>query len=308
MSRHYFFAIKPLFAGLAALIFLQPAFSSAAALKLTLVLSEQGGAYQEYSNALGAQLANKNVSLSVIDADKPLPDSDLVITAGMKAAITVARSKPAAMLAVLIPKEGYSKLLLDSSAQLKSGASVISAIYLDQPLGRKLDLIAAVLPNVSSIAVLYSAPPKELSALRTLVAARKLELNERSISSISDLHAALQSLLLRSDVLLALPDAEIYNTSTIRNILLATYRSKIPLIGFSPAYVKAGALCAVFSTPEQIAAQSSAIILQYAGTHALPAATYAKEFEVSVNEQVARSLGLNIKSVSQLRSEIGMTP
>ncbi|HUX89458.1 MAG TPA: ABC transporter substrate binding protein [Gallionellaceae bacterium] len=308
MSRQYFSAIRPNLTGLIALIFLLPAFSYAAPLKLTLVLSEQGGAYQEYSNALGTQLDNKNVTLSVIDADKPLPHSDLVIAAGMKASITVARSKPAAMLAVLIPKDGYNRLLPDPATPLKGGASAMSAIYLDQPFKRQLDLITAVLPNANTIAVLYSTQHKEISTLRTLLAARKFDLNERSISSVSELNAALQSLLISSDVLLALPDAEIYNTSTIRNILLATYRSKIPLVGFSPAYVKAGALCAVFSTPEQIAAQSLGIILAYAETRALPAATYAKEFEVSVNEQVARSLGLNIKSVSQLRSEIGLTP
>jgi putative ABC transport system substrate-binding protein len=109
-------------------------------------------------------------------------------------------------------------------------------------------------------------------------------------------------------VLLALPDAEIYNTVTIRNILLTTYRNKVPLIGFSPGYVKAGALCAVFSTPAQIAEQSLGIIQEYAETHTLPAAQYAKEFEVTVNEQVAHSLGLNIRSVSQLRREIGAAP
>jgi putative ABC transport system substrate-binding protein len=308
LSSYYFSVVKQIFIGLIACIFLTSGFACARALRLTVVLSEEGGAYQEYSDVLSTRLADKNVRLSVIDADRPLPDSDLVIAAGMKAAITVARARPAAMLAVLIPKEGFGKLLHDFSVQQKAGATAYSAIYLDQPLKRQLDLIAAVLPKTNSIAVLYATPPKELSALRLLAAARKLELNERSVNAESGLFAALQALLLRSDVLLALPDAEIYNTATIRNILLATYRDKVPLIGFSPGYVKAGALCAVFSTPEQIAAQSLSIILEYAETGALPAAQYTKEFEVSVNEQVAHSLGLNIKSVSQLRSEIGAAP
>lgn len=156
--------------------------------------------------------------------------------------------------------------------------------------------------------MLYAAPTKEIVALRVAAAARKFELNERSVISASNLHSALQELLISSDVLLAMPDAEIYNTSTIRNILLATYRNKVPLIGFSPGYVKAGALCAVYSTPEQIAAQSLGIIQEYAEKHVLPAAQYAKAFEVSVNEQVARSLGINIRNVSQIRSEIGITP
>lgn len=268
------------------------------------MLSEQGGAYQEYSSTLAAQLANKNVAVSVITAGQELPEADLVIAAGMKAATYVTRIRPAAMLAVLILKEGYARLRNDFPLQVESGAIRYSAIYLDQPLKRQLDLISSVLPETRSIGVLYTEPPKELGALRAMVAARKLELNERSVTSASHIHAALQELLISSDVLLALPDAEIYNTSTIRNILLATYRNKVPLIGFSAGYVKAGALCAVFSTPEQIATQSVAIIQQYAEQRTLPAAQYSTAFEVSVNEQVARSLGLTTKSVSQVRSDI----
>lgn len=308
MSRIHFFAVKMGFIGLAVFLLLSFELACAETHKVTVVLSEEGGAYREFSNAISALLVNKNVILNVIDADKPLPSSDLFIAAGMKAALTVAAAKPAAMLAVLVPREGFNKLLNDFSAPVKSGTGAYSAIYLDQPYKRHLDLIAAALPNARAIGVLYSAAPKDLNKLRLLAESRKLEFQERSSASSSSLYASLQSLLLSSDVLLALPDAEIYNTSTIRNILLATYRNKVPLIGFSPAYVKAGALCAVFSTPEQIARQSLGIILEYAATGVLPAAQYAKDFEVSVNEQVSHSLGLNIKSAALLRSEIGVAP
>lgn len=308
MNCNFISAFRTALPALLALILLHSAHASAAPLKLAVVLSEQGGAYQEYSNALVEKLANKNVALSLLASGQALPEADLVIAAGMKAAMYVARTHPAAMLAVLIPTEGYARLRNDFPVQAESGAIRYSAIYLDQPLKRQLDLIRSVLPEASSIGVLYAAPPKELGALRAMAAARKLEMNERSVTSASNMHAALQELLISSDVLLALPDAEIYNTSTIRNILLATYRNKVPLIGFSAGYVKAGALCAVFSTPEQIATQSLGIIQHYAEKRSLPAAQYATEFEVSVNEQVARSLGIMIKNVSQVRSEIAITP
>jgi hypothetical protein len=306
--RRYLFLLNSILALLPGIFLLSAVSAYAETLKLTVVLSERGGAYQEYSNALSAGLLNKNFTLNVIDADSPLPDSDLVIAAGMKAATNVARGRRAAMLAVLIPREGFGKLLNDFPGQMKAGTNSISAIYFDQPLKRQFDLITAVLPKAGSVAVLYATPPKELSTLRMLAVTRKLDLNERIPDSESGLNSALQELLESSDVLLALPDAKIYNTGTIRNILLSTYRSRVPLIGFSPAYVKAGALCAVYSTPEQIAVQSVALIQEYAESRTLPPAQYAKEFEVLVNEQVARSLGLDIKSASQLRSEIGKTP
>jgi len=247
--------------------------------------------------------------MKVVSVDQPLPDAELVIAAGMKAALAVARSKPAAMLAVLIPKEGYAKLQNElTGVGGKGGATLLSAIYLDQPLKRQLDLITAVLPHTRSIGILYSSSPKEISSLRSQMLARKLALVERSPTDTITMHAALQSLLQSSDVVLALPDTEIYNSATIRNILLTTYRNKTPLIGFSPAYVKAGALCAVFSTPEQLSSHALTIITGYAESHSLPAAQYAKGFEVAINEQVARSLGLALKSESQVRLEMGGTP
>ena len=179
---------------------------------------------------------------------------------------------------------------------------------LDQPIKRQLDLITALLPQARSIGLLYTTQPKELNALRMLASTRKLLVNERAVDAGTGIHAALQELLLSSDALLAWPDAEIYNASTIRNILLATYRNKVPLLGFSGAYVKAGAVGAVFSTPQQIAAQSASIVQAYRESHSLPAMQYAKEFEVSVNEQVARSLGLTIKSAAQLRAEMELIP
>jgi putative ABC transport system substrate-binding protein len=299
-SAHVQFCIRLLL-----LLSLLPAFAYAGELKIALVLSEQGGAYQEYANELAAQLSANGVTLTVTDAGKPLPEADLVVAAGMKASLHVAASTPAAMLVVLVPKEGVGKLTSEFPALVKPGKNRFSSIYLDQPFNRQLDLVAAVLPKARSVGVLYSAQPRELARLRTAAAERNYELNERISTSFPTMNAALQSLLLSSDVLLALPDAEIFNASTIRNILLTTYRSKVPLVGFSPGYVKAGALCAVYSTPQQIAEQSADMIRAFANVRVLPAAQYAKQFEVSVNEQVARSLGLNIRSAAEVGSEIG---
>lgn len=289
------------------------AYGNAEDLKLALVLSEDSGAYLDYSNALKASLADRNVVLSVFAAGQPLPESDLVIAAGMKAATVAARGNPAALLAVLIPKQGYGKLLDDFPFLKQPGGNSFSAIYLDQPIRRQLDFIALLLPSAKTIGVLYTSPPAEMNALRAQAAAHRVRLYERAVNtsstgSASPMYSALQELLVSSDVLLALPDAEIYNSSTIRNILLATYRNRVPLVGLSAAYVKAGALGAVYSTPEQIAIQTSDLVKAFAETHLLPSAQYAGEFEVSVNEQVAHSLGLTVKSATQLRAEIGKMP
>ncbi len=166
----------------------------------------------------------------------------------------------------------------------------------------------AVLPATRNVGVLYSTPPPELQNVRHLLAGKNIRLHDRAVDGAQSLNDALESVLNESEVLFVLADAEVYNAGTIRNILLTAYRKQIPLVGISQAYVKAGALCAVYTTPEQIAEQASGMIQRYAETGRLPAAQYPSNFEVSVNMQVARSLDLHIKDADQLRDEIRRTP
>ena len=270
-------------------------------LTVTVVQSGDGGAYQDFTNALRNALLNQNIPLAVTGINKVIPDSGLVIAVGMKAAETVAASDAPFVLNVLVTKAGYEKLLRNFPH--RAGSHTFSAIYLDQPVSRQAHLIAAILPDRHRVGLLYSTPPGELEQIRQEMGKRGLRLREKAVGTQS-VPEALQELLLDSDMLLALPDSAIYNNSSIRNILLATYRSRVPLIGFSSAYVKAGALCAVFSAPEQIAAQVASLIRQFSETRLLPAAQYPQEFEVMVNERVARSLGLHVRSAIELRKGI----
>ena len=267
-----------------------------------MVQSESSGPYLEFTAALRELVVTRGSAVAVIDPSGPIPSAGLIVAVGMKAATAVAASNAPFVLNVLIPKTGYEKLLRDFPQRANSHA--FSAIFLDQPAARQIHLIASILPDKHSIGLLYSTPPAELVQLRAEIARHGLSLRKQAVSPALPLADALQELLQDSEVLLALPDTAIYNSSTIRNILLATYRSGIPLIGLSPAYVKAGALCAVYSTPAQLATQAAMLIQKFAETGALPGAQYPQEFEVMVNEQVARSLGLNIKSESVLHDEI----
>ena len=273
-------------------------------LLVAVVQGESSEPYLEFTRALRDNILKRNVDLVVVDDPaKPVPDADLVISVGIKAATAVAASNAPVVLNVLIPKAGYEKLLRDFPA--RANVKTFSAIFMDQPQARQIRLIAAILPDKRRIGVLFDSFPKdELMQLRQQISRYGLTLHERVISQALPLHEALQELLQDSEVLLALPDSTVYNSSTLRNILLATYRSNVPLIGLSPAYVKAGALCAVFSTPAQIATQAAIAIQQFWEISALPVAQYPQLFEVTVNEQVGRSLGLSIKSPAELHNEM----
>jgi ABC-type uncharacterized transport system substrate-binding protein len=278
-------------------------FSSAyaAPLRVHVVLSERGGAYQAFGDALREEFKSQSVSLSIGESEDEAVEADLNIAVGMKAANSlVAVKKP--VLNVFVPKFGYDKLV--KSANSRNTA----AIYLDQPMERQLGFLVAALPRVWHVGILYTTPPPGLPSLRQLALERHLVLHEKVVGPERDLVDALDGVLEESEALLVLPDTDVYNAGTIRNILLTSYRKHVPLIGISPAYVKAGALCAIYSTPFQIAEQTADAIRQFAVTAKLPPNQYPREFEVSVNMQVARSLDLPIKDAEKLREEIRRKP
>jgi len=270
---------------------------------VTIVLSEKNGFYEEFSDALDTQLSASGVSHRVIDSSGSIPDSGLVIGVGMKAAVVVAASNAASVINVLITNASHNKLLHDFPDRATSRN--ISAIYLNQPVYRQLGLVTAILPGKHNVGILYSNQSTELEDVRQVLNEHHLKVQEQKVDQTHSLADSLQEILLgRSEMLLAIPDAAVYNDSSIRNILLATYRRGIPLIGYSSGYVKAGALCAVYSTPAQIAAQAARLIIKFNETHKLPAPQYPREFKVMVNAQVADSLGLQVKSASVLHDEI----
>lgn len=287
------------------LVFLLSCISPAQAepLQITLAISEEGGAYRAFSETLLGKLQSDKYAVKIKRPEDALGGSDLYIAVGMKAAIQLA-AKDIPTLNVFIPKTGYERLQRESAPR----GAPRSAIYLDQPMERQVALLSAALPGTKHVGVLYTAAPAELQSLRRLLNDRNIRLHERGVDQSHPINDALEEVLGESEVLFVLPDSDIYNASTIRNILLTSYRKQIPLVGISQAYVKAGALCAVYSTPEQIATQAHSMIERYAGSGKLPAAQHPSEFEVSVNIQVARSLDLRIKEEEKLRDEIKERP
>jgi ABC-type uncharacterized transport system substrate-binding protein len=268
-------------------------------LRVTVVLSEEGGVYQEFSELLRVKMPLPKFALNTVSVNQPLTASDLYIAVGMKAAEELA-SRDIPVLNVLVPKAGNDNL--PHGAALRTVPR--STIYLDQPIERQVAFLLTALPSTRNVGIIYSTPPPELSNIRRLLADRSIRLHDKNVGGAQSLNDALESILSESEVLFVLADAGVYNAGTIRNILLTSYRKQIPLVGLSQAYVKAGALCAIYSTPKQIAAQAAEAVRFFSESGKLPPSQYPKEFEVSVNRQVARSLGIRIEDADQLREEV----
>jgi ABC-type uncharacterized transport system substrate-binding protein len=127
-------------------------------------------------------------------------------------------------------------------------------------------------------------------------------LDIEQIDSSQALLRALNKVLEDNDVLLSVADPVVFNNQTIHHLLLSTYRHGVPVLGLSRAYVEAGALLAVYSTPEQIGMHISDVLLKLSSTGqwTLPAPQSPRYFSVTVNRRVASALELVLPDEAEL--------
>ncbi|PQA78769.1 ABC transporter substrate-binding protein [Rhodoferax sp. TS-BS-61-7] len=273
----------------------------ALAAEVLVLSSERSPSYTDASQAAVSELVRLGVrrtDIALLYVPELTP-GELGATQGAKVWITLgsdalaralAREGRPPVVSALIPRLGFERLLRESTG--KTAAPVV-AVYLDQPFGRQLDLMHQALPDVKRVGVLWGQESLLQQAnLQAAAQARGVELVAGVVPTSTSLFAGLKTVLDGADVLLAVADPQVYNGATISNILLATYRARVPMVAFSPAYVKAGAMLAVYSTPRQIGVQAGALARTVLQGGAVPASQYPLEFSVAVNEHVARSLGM----------------
>lgn len=114
--------------------------------------------------------------------------------------------------------------------------------------------------------------------------------------------ATLSRMLGNIDILLALPDTRINNSKTITSILTTSCRNHIPVVAFSSAYVKAGATVAVVTSLNDISQQVSDVAIKTLNNNSTGTQSMSADyFSVSINFDVARSLGIALRSPSEIK-------
>lgn len=239
------------------------------------------------------------VNRSVLGTLQPTGDAPrIVITLGSESLVSTLKWIPArsTLLAGLIPRSAFERATRDAG---KRSGGALSAIYLDQPLTRQVEALRLLFPNAKNVGVVFgpesqATQPIVASALRS----RGLEMQSATVGTGLSVFAALKFALDSADVLLALADTQVFNSGTIANILLTTYSAQIPMVAFSPAYVRAGALMAVYSTPAQIGNDLGNVTSSFLQTGKLPLPHFPTDFEIAFNASVARSLGIQMDAAT----------
>lgn len=272
--------------------------------EIDLVLSGDAALYGELAGALerGLEAGSGDRGLRVtrrLAADpRPAAPPDLRVAVGMEAC-EAALDTPGAggVLCPLVPRAGFERLP-------RAGIDArVSAIYLDQPVARQLALARALLPGARRVGFLAGPQVRRKAALiREAARAAGFQADLVNADGARDAAQGIERLVARNDLILAVYDAQVLTPATAKWLLHLAYQQGRPVLGFSRAYVTAGAVASVYSTPAQIGRQAADWILAWHtdGLRDLPAAGHPVEFEVAVNRPVARSLGLDPPSEAEL--------
>lgn len=176
--------------------------------------------------------------------------------------------------------------------------------WLDQPLPRLAELLRLALPYRSRVGVLFGPATRAWrEPLQEALRARQWQMQAAQLQESdgpSELFAALSRVLDGSEVLLLLPDAQVVQPSQFQNLLIAAYRQRLPVVSFSQAHVRAGATLGLYTTPAQAALQMLDLLRHAQQPGARTRQQWANQFELDINEPVARSLNLQLPSVAML--------
>jgi putative tryptophan/tyrosine transport system substrate-binding protein len=282
-----------------------------------VALADTGSAHAETAAVLQAELAD--VATVTLAAGRTLLDTQatppaLIITVGVAALEEILKGlatrgeawQRVAVLATLLPRAAYEAQLAQHGLAGPARGRPISAAVLDQPLERQVALLKRALPQALRIGVLPGPQTRpQLDRLESVVRAHGRQLVRAApVDAPEQIYPALRDVLVGSDVLLALPESLIYHPGSLQNILLTTYRARVPLVAFSAAYVKAGALLAVYSTPAQVAEMAAEMARAKLGGRSLPPVQSPRSFAVAANPKVAASLGLQLDTADVIAEDL----
>ena len=135
-------------------------------------------------------------------------------------------------------------ILQGSAAESQTSNKVLMVQF---PVEVQLQWLQKLLPQARRIGILYD-PVQNSNWIREAKKAargKNMEIVPFEVTSAKQLQAGLKYISRNADVLLAIPDQTVYSGKTAKKVLLFSYRNRIPFVGLSASWVKAGALYAL---------------------------------------------------------------
>ncbi|KGK40854.1 hypothetical protein LH51_19010 [Nitrincola sp. A-D6] len=266
---------------------------------LTILLSDRHHVYQEFANAIHTEAFPEHQILTLGEFDNnkgPIPELILAIGArACEAALRAIHQDSDIVYCTFLPSQTFQQMFAQYRSSATAQTVKVTATFMDQPLQRQIYLARLIAPGARSIGTVFgSNSVYQQQAFETLSLAAGFEAQHAFLDERQNPVQVLTPLIQRSDIFLSLPDSAGFNRNVTRWSLYITLRNRVPLIGFSASYAKAGAVVSMYTTTEQLAQQTSQVLNQLITTDIIPEPAYPHEFTLKINQSAARTLRLEL--------------
>lgn len=196
------------------------------------------------------------------------------------------------------PPKIYAMVTMEN-AKTWQGRTDISGVTLDIAPTQQFRIMRQALPDSKRIGVLYHPEQnrKMIEDAKKAAAAAGFSLVAQPVDNVRDIPMALQKIENDIDILWAIYDQTAYSPETTRYILLQSLRKKIPMVGLSPYFAKAGALLAIYGDYTDMGRQMALLAVAVI-RKAEPAQQMSRPrvIKTAVNEKVGRLLNVRISA------------
>ncbi len=153
-----------------------------------------------------------------------------------------------------------STLVLSGSVAAPRGN--LTGVSLDFPADVQIAWLARLLPDRKLVGLLYDPVQNQrrVDAVVGALTARRLTAVAREVRAPAELPDALSLVTDRAEVLLALPDTVVLSRETSQALLLASLENRVPFVGLSEGWVKAGALYSLERDYRDVGLQAAEVL------------------------------------------------
>lgn len=231
---------------------------------VVIIISREAEAYQQVTKNFEAEMRKQRPEIQFIQMSSSDVKKDLLSIKETQPALVFALGSDSVRKASqqLSDRPMLATMILGNNAL--QGQAHATAITLDMPIVKQLQWHQRFLPEAKRVGVLYNPQSNQKWVDQASRIADKLglEIVAVKVKSPQDITSALKSLNNRVDSILAIPDKMVYSSNTAKVVLLFSFRNRIPFIGLSGAWVKAGALYALDWDYSDLGRQSADIALK----------------------------------------------
>jgi putative ABC transport system substrate-binding protein len=185
--------------------------------------------------------------------------------------------------------------------QLIKNSANATGVTLSFPITTHLQWLNRFIPHGRTIAVLFN-PGKNAASLDALLreaATLDIPIMPQAVSQASDLETVLNRLPNEIGAIWSFDDAAVLTPQTAKTLLLFSFRNRIPLIGLSSQWVKAGALYALDRDYFDLGQQCAGMVLR------ILQGTPARQIPVETPRKVLYTI--NLQAAARMKLELPAT-